>query len=380
MGRDNHRGVTWPIVAVSILVMAASFIFVAPSGAASGESYIAHPQDLVRVNGSNTMYVLDSVGCPKVTCLQLYRTNVNATNFTRVNVPPIKPYRTLSTGNFERMFFPNVQDGFALVGEYDPETLYATTNGAKTWHKVSIGSGVSILGLSATKSSLIAVTAHCSRLGRSCHDYQVSRSSLLATKWSGTTMPRGKTINGYPEFDPNVAVYGSRLWLSEQPPGNGVIYFSSNRGASFHELASSKLISVAGCALTATSSTTLWAECPTGMMVAFAHSRDAGKTWRPVPQQQFSGTGGGQFDPVTNDVAYLAYGATQPFVRITEAGLKATKIGTLTCSKVNSSINHLLFTDVDHGLAVCLPGDDSTTAQLLRTDDGGVSWTRVPAN
>jgi hypothetical protein len=365
---------------VVALVLSTLPFVVSGQSAAAGASMVAHPQALVRVKGSTTMYVLDSVGCAKVTCLELYRTSVAASTFKRVSLPPIKAFDNLSTGNFERFLFPTVHDGFALVGEYDPETLYATTNGATTWHKVTMGAGVSILGLNATKSSIVAVTAHCSRVGRHCHDYQLARSTLKAAKWSDTTLPRGKTIDGYFEFNPNVAAYGSRLWLSEQPPGNGTIYFSSNGGVSFHELANANLSSVAGCALTATSSTNLWAECPTGMMVAFAHSSDAGAMWRSVLNNRFSGTGGGYFDPVSNGLAYIAYGATRPFVRVTDDGAKATTVGTLACSKVNSSINALVFTDEDHGLAMCFPSEDPNSAQLLRTTDGGVAWTRVPAS
>ena len=379
MGQNFRRG-SWRAVAIFVFLMSALPFGVGSQSGATGESSLAQPQSLVRVNGSKTMYVLDSVGCAKVLCLRLYRTSVNATSFTRVTVPPIGRVRSTPTGNLDRLLFPTVNVGFALVGEDDPRTLYGTEDGAKSWHKVSVGSGVSILGLTATKSSIIAVTAHCSKVGRRCHDYRVARSPLNPVKWTNTVLPHGKTIDGYLEFDPNVAAYDGRVWLSEQPPGNGTIYYSSNGGVSFHEFAKAALSSVAGCALTATSPTNLWAECPTGMQVSFSHSDDAGKTWRPIPQQQFFGTGGGYFDPVNSDVAYLAYGATQPLVRITEAGQKATTIGTLTCSKVNSSIDALILTDETHGLAICLGGGNANTAQLLRTRDGGATWSRVPAN
>lgn len=192
-------------------------------------------------------------------------------------------------------------------------------------------------------------------------------------------MPYRDDAVGRWQFDPNVGVYHNDVWLSEH--GHVAhLFYSSNGARSFKEVKGQIPGSVAGCAMTATSPINLWAYCPTGMQVSLSNSDDAGRTWRPIPQQQFFGTGGGHFDPVNNEVAYLAYGMTQPFVRITEAGRKATTIGTLTCSKVNSSIDALIFTNETHGLAICLPGDDANTARLLRTGDGGLTWTRVPAN
>jgi photosystem II stability/assembly factor-like uncharacterized protein len=310
----------------------------------------------------------------------LYRTSVDATTFARVNLPPLKRFGTDATGNLDRFIFPTTSDGFALVGEYDPQTLYATTDGATTWHKVTLGSGVSILGLSATSTSVVAVTARCSRLGRGCHDYAIAQSPLDALHWHTSALPRASTVQGYLEFDPNPAVYGSRLWLSEQPPNAAVVFYSANAGATFQKLTGNVLISVAGCALSAMSATDLWAQCPTGMQVSFAYSNNAGASWHHVPQQQFFGTGGGRFDPVSSNLAYLAYGMNQPLVRITDGGTKVSSVGTLACSKSDSSIAALSFTGEDRGLAICDAGFGAKDGELLRTSDGGATWRHVAAN
>ena len=56
------------------------------------------------------------------------------------------------------------------------------------------------------------------------------------------------------------------------------------------------------------SPTALWAECPTGMLASFFYSGDAGVHWTSVSRYEYSGTGGGAFDPVSSSLAYLDFG------------------------------------------------------------------------
>ncbi len=276
------------------------------------------------------------------------------------------------------MQFANVNDGYAIVGLTDPTVLYVTVNGARTWHRVSMGTGVTTLGLTTTANSIVAVTGVCSRNGDSCHDYRIGRSSLSAQRWSSRSMPigrSGKLVWGFPYVP---AAFGNEVWISEQPPGPAVIFYSRDRGMSFKKVVTPKLGSVNACALIPESASNLWADCPTGMEVSFFFSKDAGTTWTSIPQQQFSGTGGGYFDPATSNLAFLDYGGSAPFVRIATAPRSATKLGALSCSKVNSSINGLIFTNTRDGLALCFPGDLPAAGRLERTTDGGSRWLAVP--
>jgi hypothetical protein len=52
-------------------------------------------------------------------------------------------------------------------------------------------------------------------------------------------------------------------------------------------------------------------------------------------------------------------------------------VGVLSCSKINSSVNGLIFTNARDGLALCLPGDDQAAGRLERTIDGGSTWLDV---
>jgi hypothetical protein len=190
-------------------------------------------------------------------------------------------------------------------------------------------------------------------------------------------MPIGhsaKTVWGFPYVP---AAYGSEVWISEQPPGSAVIFYSRDGGRSFQKLTTPKLGSVNACGLIPESAVALWAECPTGMQESFLFSQNAGKSWTPVPQQAFYGTGGGFFDAVSTTLAFLDYGATRPLVRITTSPRTATRVGVLSCSKINSSVNGLIFTNARDGLALCLPGDGQSVGRLEKTLNGGRMWLDV---
>jgi hypothetical protein len=55
----------------------------------------------------------------------------------------------------------------------------------------------------------------------------------------------------------------------------------------------------------------------------------------------------------------------------------ATTVGVLSCSKINSSVNGLIFTNARDGVALCVPGDDQAAGRLEKTTDGGRTWMNV---
>jgi hypothetical protein len=274
------------------------------------------------------------------------------------------------------MQFANVSDGYAIVGTNDPTSLYATNNGARTWHKVTIQKGVTTLGLTTTLHEIYAITGICSTKG-SCHDYRIARSPLSANRWTSSPMPMGHSAKygmwGFP-YVPDA--FGNDVWISEQPPGPAVTFYSRDGGRSFRKLTTPKLGSVNSCALIPETAVALWADCPTGMQESFFFSKNAGVTWTSAPQQQFMGTGGGSFDPVSASLAFLDYGGPGPFVRITTSPRKATTIGAPSCSK-DSSIGDLTFTNGRDGLSICSPNSSQAGVRLVKSIDGGKKWLSV---
>jgi hypothetical protein len=113
------------------------------------------------------------------------------------------------------------------------------------------------------------------------------------------------------------------------------------------------------------------------MLVAFYYSDDAGVRWSSVSSYGFAGTGGGAFDPVSSSLAYLDFG---PYTRrskdlyvITDAGHKMTAIANLACA----SMDGLVFSSANDGMALCQKTGFARSEVLLRTSDGGRDWTTV---
>jgi hypothetical protein len=293
-------------------------------------------------------------------------------------MPPVKRAQGAPAGTLNELVFANANDGYAVIGT-NRGTLYATFNGARTWHKEKDPARQGLGDLTTSSSELYAVTSHCSKQengNTGCTDYRLLRSPLTSFTWSSSPIPNGRK---YPwGYLGNVAAYGNDVWLTEGAKWS-LIAMSHNEGVTFATSSSRPLISVAGCQLTAASSMDLWAQCPTGMQVSFAYSSDGRAHWSTVPTNQFMGTGGGYFDPVSNNLAYLEYGMTLPLERVTTDGshITETHVGVLSCSRVDSSIDALVFTNRMDGLSICDPGDTWTDAQVERTTDGGTTWRQV---
>jgi len=361
-----------------MLLLTASSVAPATGSMASGAKASKKPLTplvISQVHSSNVVYVLATTGCAQPSCLRLLRTTVVAESFAFEALPPVQFSQGTLTGTLHSMQFANVNDGYAIVGATGPTSLYVTLNGARTWHKVTIQKGARALGLTTTANAIYAITGVCSPSGTSCGDYRIDRSPLSANQWTSSRIPIGHSAKtglwGFPYVP---AAFGSEVWISEQPPGAAIIFYSRDGGRSFQKLTTPKLGSINACGLIPESAVAIWADCPTGMQESFFFSSDAGASWTQVPQKQFFGTGGGYFDPVSASLAFLDYGATRPLVRITTSPRMATTVGVLSCSKINSSVNGLIFTNARDGLALCFPGDRQAVGRLEKTTDGGSTW------
>jgi hypothetical protein len=173
-------------------------------------------------------------------------------------------------------------------------------------------------------------------------------------------------------YGPDVSALGDMLWELETGYQRTTLWISHDEGRRFSRINAPDLASVAGCSLTPTSLNDLWAECPTGLEVSFLDSHSAGQQWHPISRYVFSGTGGGAFDPISTNVAYLDYGLVNikgdNLFRITDGGLIPIAVDNLKCTNVS-----LLFTSESEGLADCLK-NFTPNQKLERTVDGGSKW------
>jgi hypothetical protein len=369
-GRRVGTGTALAAVLVVTLFALSGTAAVAPRDADAAATVTFSPRLVVRVPGSSTLYLVTEGTCSKRFCLQMWRSGDTGKSFVRRAAPPVVAETGSVAGSLDRLVFANAIDGFAIVGK-DAGTLYATTNGARSWHRITTIPAKRWSDLVVTAHSILVTTERCTRRTGFCTDFRVWRSGLTARDWS--VLPTlWRTGRGPKDvyYGPSVAAFGENVWEQETAYMATYLWISHDDGRTFARLSAPQLGSVAGCDFFPMSTVELWAECPTGMQVSFWHSSDGGVRWTRVSQSQFFGTGGGDFDPVSNSSAYLDYGAAirvPNLVRLTDDGRTSTRVGELPCAQVS-----LTFTSNMDGLAICGQNDSSYT--LLRTTDGGAKW------
>jgi hypothetical protein len=350
----------------SLIVVALTWAVVLPASDASASrtAHAAYPQDLqnlmlVRGGTSQTTYIVASFKCRTAPCIALYRTSNHGGNYVQVFLPPLQ-----KVGDLGELVFANASDGFALVDAKGGAHIYVTTNGAKTWYPAPRSTPANVEAVAVSSTDVFVESLRC-RTATSCDLGLLARSPLTALKWTSEPLPTAGLNGG----GGGLSVYGSTAWLSEQYH-NAFIDVTRDGGRTYQRHLENKLDSISGCALTASSSRTLWAECPTGLEVSFFVSNDGGITWTSISDGAvFSGTGGGYFAPVSSDVAFLAQGLNSYDLYRINSGAKVTVVGRLKCVSVNA----LVFTNTQDGLAIC--EDPSYRGERLEvTDNAGATW------
>jgi photosystem II stability/assembly factor-like uncharacterized protein len=335
------------------------------------------PLMVVRVNDSSTVYVVTTsnefeakkpAACGSG-CFLLRQSTDDGALFRYKSLPRIHYESDSLTGNLDQLVFATADDGYALMGVGAPTSLYVTLDGAGSWRREVIARNTTILGFTATTRELYAVIANCSK-SLACTHYQLARSTLTARTWSFVPLPEWPTDVGV-----GMGAYGSTVWLTQQSTQTVWLLTSHDQGTTFTRKSAPEIGSVYACRMTATSSMTLWADCPTGMAVSFLFSGDGGTTWNRVPDRQFSGTGGGFFDPVSRSLAYLDFGpadspGSKNLYRITNDGLSVKAVGKLPCKIADG----LVFIDAQHGFAACDQNSSYASTVFLQTSNGGVTW------
>lgn len=362
------------LVSAVVAVISLTVPALAQNSSAAGTNGAFVPGLLVRVPDSHIVYVLGESKCPRTDCFLLYRTNNDGSSFAKVWLPPIRNERGSPTGNLSQLVFANASHGYALEGGYNQRTLFVTSDGAKTWHKIVVAKGRAIGGVTVTTNHLYAMTMQCPHKSGNCTDFRLARSSLGAKSWASTPIPNNTFSEG--GFIGSVAAFGSDVWFTEALHSTWLVT-SRDGGRSFTKTSVPwpTLVSVAGCGLTATSKETLWAQCPTGMQVSYYVSSDGGSTWTPIlASKRIMGTGGIYFDPVSSDLAVLDVGGPSfDIYRITN-NAHTLVVGRLMSPNDGPS---MVFTSSKNGLSISSPNRNSAQIILRRTNNGGTSWKRV---
>lgn len=352
--------------------MLAALVVGSTAGAVYGHSHRrATPVKLVRAGTSGTVYLVSST-CADSPCVHLSRTSDDGAHFTSVAAPPVGGHGYL--GDFSVLAFANVNDGIALEGGSQPETndtlsdvVYATYDGARTWVRESLGAHVLVVSLSSSATDFYAVVANCTQVDVPCTSFRLAESPVGHGAWTFRALANQE---GLATFGASVAAVGTHVWISEdRSSGSPVLATSTDRGARFALRAAPSLGNVVACELFATSTASLWVECPTGLEVDFQHSVDGGATWHGLDVGQTSGTGSYGFDPVAGDTAFVSRGLGGGLFRVTGTdGLVTVSDRTLLVARAS-----LAFTNGRDGLVIG-SASESAPSRLEATTDGGRAW------
>jgi len=288
----------------------------------------------------------DSGACKPPNCLRLVQSHDAGQTFTSLPVP--RDAVAGDTSNPSMHSVTNVRFGSATDGWLYGNGLWATHDGARTWHRVTMPGAVSRLAAANGVVWALVTT-------NGGNSQQLWRSTVGSDAW--TQVP-AVTVGG----PGDVALLGSRVVVLGA--GQSKVWVSKD-GASFTSR-TSPCSSAMGAELSA--STSLWAKCQTGTAAYVVTSAD-GLRWHQVNATQAGGSAPNSLalGARGRDDAFLALGASLPLVDLYTNGSRQP------VSKppaLGSSIDYLGFTSVDVGYAI-----DGT--HLWRTADGGNTWTRL---
>lgn len=315
---------------------------------------------------SDTRYwVLGTSPCASGRCPALVRTTDGGSSFAAIPAPPL----TAAAGQ-PVLRFADPLDGYAFVANGPSTAFYTTHDGGATWHAQSLGD---VLGFATGAGRAAVVTAQCG--GSGCTGYALRRSAVAGDSWSSDPLPF--TPDG-PGLD--LEAHGSDLWLMATPasangPNSGVLGRSTDAGTMF-TVGRSPCEPGLGGRLSPTSSTNLWAVCPTGTEARAARSVDGGATFAELATPVMSN--GAELGAASADVAVLSpNNATGSLLRTTDGGTTWTAVTGLPAGV--TSWNWIGFTDAQVGAALVETGSSPSpaTVALWRTSDGGAHWTPV---
>jgi hypothetical protein len=273
-------------------------------------------------------------------------------------------------GTLQEIVFATPLIGYAVEGSTEPEFLWVTTNGARTWHKVALPDDGLIYGLTTTGPHLYALIIEHHGIGPCCTRFHLDHADLSATNWSGVSVAKGP--NRVPSVLGEVTAVGENVFFSQQHGSEAVLYTSHNGGVTFQKSVHQNLASTSGCTLTGTTTKKVWAECSSDGHRSFHFSNNAGRAWFPYVRTHRYPKSVSFFATAGDGFSYFGIGAPTTIVyRINIGARRAHAIGSLDCSDVVS----MLFMSGSHAYAIC---QNATGRFVLdRSIDGAESWRPV---
>ena len=169
----------------------------------------------------------------------------------------------------------------------------------------------------------------------------------------------------------------------------GVLYYTSNGGASWQQGSTASMFQTAGesfanfvCFLNP--SVGIAAGDPVSNVFEIYRTTDAGATWTAVPSANIPPPLTGEYGltdsytKVQGNSNYIWFGTTKSRVFYSSDAGQTWSVSTLPGAPVNMYVTNLAFTDPLNGLALgSVVSGTTVTYYLFKTTNGGANWTRI---
>jgi len=263
-----------------------------------------------------------------------------------------------------RLHFPSATVGLAVLGGTGTRTtLLATSDGARTWHAVTLPGARPVVQVAGHGARLYVETSACGSSGP-CSNVRVYTATSVAGPWH-------RVFSGVPTTGSGgtaLAAWGNSVWLSLGIGGPAPRTFRSTDGGATYS--SAPAAPCLGLTAVVTSVHVVWNSCATGMMMGFFRSENG----RPDVNLPMGGAGTGNtfLDALTDDTAVFgtALGNQAGLYLSTDRGTHFTRLAAIPEAFTNSGhgLDDMAFLTPLIGLAIT---DESA---LHLTTNGGRTW------
>jgi hypothetical protein len=298
------------------------------------------------------------------------QTTDSGQHFVAETTPPVSLAQVPTKGPAGEPTISQIRFGDANDGWTFGRTLYSTTNAGASWSAVNgISGGVVDLVAANNTAWALVQTASSSGAGSSAPSNQYALWSTSygtgAQVWSPIALPisLGSTTPSIVDQDGTVTL----MTPGPSRAGTKVHVLIGTAGKPFTDHTGPCEQDLGGTL--SNSKKAIWAVCPTGTQASLYVSKDAGATWtanRANLQVENSAALGAIDD--TNAVLFDA--ANQRLSKISGNTVTPTSVTGI------SDVAFLGFTTPAVGFAITM-GNTRNSAQLLRTGDGGLTWSAV---
>jgi photosystem II stability/assembly factor-like uncharacterized protein len=317
------------------------------------------------------LWMLGAYPCATGTCRVLMRSADGGKSFVKVGtLPP----------SVNALVFANREDGYAYFqgGTTVKSVLYWTGDGGRSWRLAPAAFQESqSLSIVTTEGRAYVLAYEDCTVNRGCKTLDFGSSTVTSDSWTLRSVPIDVTQNNV-----GLAVFGAKVWLIVVSDGGSYakVLVSDDGGASFTNLPSTGMEGLA-CRVRATSATTLWGFCATGLLGYAVRSTDGGRVFSTLSgwiRGHRPAANGGLILPLSNTEAVFQPGVAGMWLtRDGGAHFSAVRFSSLWLS--DSYGFYITFASTTTWLVLGINEGPGGSNPLWRTTNGGRTWQPLKA-